>query len=68
MHQSTCKAIINAYLREGRVGKKKSRIRKLKQISVQVDIHLNPLNPTQTNVMISHNSDTVIEPSMKSMS
>ncbi|CAK57903.1 unnamed protein product (macronuclear) [Paramecium tetraurelia] len=63
---STCKSIINTYMREGRVGKKESRVRKLKKIIRIYDIVLNPIQPQMSTYLYSQKTENCIEKSIKS--
>lgn len=63
---STCKSIVNTYLKEGRIGKKERRIRKMKKISTVYNIVINPLNPIESKVTFQTNVENIIEPSLKS--
>ncbi|CAD8184307.1 unnamed protein product [Paramecium octaurelia] len=63
---STCKSIINTYMREGRVGKKESRVRKLKKIIRIYDIVLNPVQPQMSTYLYSQKTENCIEKSIKS--
>ena len=47
---STCKSIVNTFMKEGRVGKKENRIRKIKKIIITYNLILNPLNPYLSSV------------------
>lgn len=42
---STCKAILQVYLKEGRIGKKTTRDRKSKIVNTVLIATINPLNP-----------------------
>ncbi|CAD8206647.1 unnamed protein product [Paramecium pentaurelia] len=64
--QSTCKSIINTYMKEGRVGKKESRVRKLKKIIRVYDIVLNPIQPQMSTYLYSQKTESCIEKSIKS--
>ncbi|CAD8117716.1 unnamed protein product [Paramecium sonneborni] len=64
--QSTCKSIINTYMREGRVGKKESRVRKLKKIIRIYDIVLNPVQPQMSTYLYCQKTENCIEKSIKS--
>jgi hypothetical protein len=48
---STCKAILQVYLKEGRIGKKATRDRKSKIVNTVLIATINPLNPLQATVM-----------------
>lgn len=61
---STCKSIINTYLKEGRIGKKENRIRKLKKVIVTHTIIINPLNPLQSTVHTECEMAEVEQPSL----
>ncbi|CAD8183005.1 unnamed protein product [Paramecium pentaurelia] len=63
---STCKSIVNTYMKEGRVGKKESRIRKLKKVVTTYHIILNPLQPLLSQVQIQKNVENCVEQSQKS--
>ncbi|CAD8118263.1 unnamed protein product [Paramecium sonneborni] len=65
--QSTCKSIINTYMREGRVGKKESRVRKLKKIIRIYDIVLNPVQPQMSSYVQCQKTENCIEKSIKSL-
>lgn len=63
---STCKSIVNTYLKEGRIGKKERRVRKMKKISTVYNIVINPLNPVESKVTFQTNVEDIVEPSLKS--
>ncbi|CAD8107770.1 unnamed protein product [Paramecium sonneborni] len=63
--QSTCKSIINTYMREGRVGKKESRVRKLKKVMKTYEVVLNPLYPQMSTIVQSQNIENCVEKSKK---
>ncbi|CAD8099370.1 unnamed protein product [Paramecium sonneborni] len=63
---STCKSIVNTYMKEGRVGKKESRIRKLKKVVTTYHIILNPLQPLLSQVQMQKNVENCVEQSQKS--
>ncbi|KRW98584.1 hypothetical protein PPERSA_09737 [Pseudocohnilembus persalinus] len=47
---STCKAILQVYLKEGRIGKKTTRDRKSKIVNTILIATINPLNPLQSTL------------------
>ncbi|CAD8188568.1 unnamed protein product [Paramecium octaurelia] len=59
--QSTCKSIINTFQREGRVGKKPSRIRKVRKVIRTYEIVLNPLYPSMSTILSSQKTENCIE-------
>jgi len=42
---------VNTYIKEGRIGKKENRIRKLKKVIITHTIIINPLNPLQSTIL-----------------
>ncbi|CAD8108260.1 unnamed protein product [Paramecium sonneborni] len=65
--QSTCKSIINTYMREGRVGKKESRVRKLKKVMKTYEVVLNPLYPQMSTIVLSQKIENCVEKSKKGL-
>ncbi|CAD8092905.1 unnamed protein product [Paramecium primaurelia] len=65
--QSTCKSIINTYMREGRVGKKESRVRKLKKVMRTYEVILNPLYPQMSTIVQSQKIENCVEKSKKGL-
>ncbi|CAD8112805.1 unnamed protein product [Paramecium sonneborni] len=63
---STCKSIINTYIKEGRIGKKERRIRKLKKVTAIYTITLNPLNPLSSTISTECEIAEVEQPSLQS--
>lgn len=63
---STCKSIVNTFLKEGRIGKKERRIRKIKKITTVYNIVINPLNPSESSITTTDSVTDIIEPSVKS--
>ncbi|CAK57735.1 unnamed protein product (macronuclear) [Paramecium tetraurelia] len=59
--QSTCKSIINTFQREGRVGKKPSRTRKIRKLTRTYEIVLNPIYPLMSTVLSSQKTENCIE-------
>ncbi|CAD8096931.1 unnamed protein product [Paramecium primaurelia] len=59
--QSTCKSIINTFLKEGRVGKKQSRIRKLRKVIKTYEIVLNPIYPSLSTILESQKIENCVE-------
>lgn len=53
-------------MKEGRVGKKESRVRKLSKIVTTYNIVLNPINPLLSSVQRLHQIEKCVEPSRKS--
>jgi hypothetical protein len=60
---STCKSIVATFLKDGRIGKKERRIRKMTKVSTYYDIVINLLNPCESKVNFETSVENIVEPS-----
>ncbi|KAM3131207.1 hypothetical protein pb186bvf_016665 [Paramecium bursaria] len=63
---STCKSIINTFVKEGRIGKKERRLRRLKKVTAIYTIYLNPLDPLQSTIQTDVQICEIEQPSLQS--